>query len=63
MASMLDSSVDEYNLLVACVYLTYTMQVTTFPTELRYKHMCYSLSPVMGVGDEYPGNRRKQELP
>ena len=43
---MLDSSVDEYNLLVACVFLTYTMQVTTFPTELSYKHMCYTLSPV-----------------
>ena len=42
---MLDSSVDEYNLLVACVFLTYTMQVTTFPTELSYKHMCYSLIP------------------
>ena len=41
----MDSSVDELYLLVACVYLTYTMQVTTFPTELSYKHMCYSLIP------------------
>ena len=40
----MDSSVDELYLLVACVYLTYTMQVTTFPTELSYKHMCYTLN-------------------